>query len=137
MYRLAFTPTCLDISFDKILVAGKTQKSEKCYEMSLFRIPAKLMTTCPEDEGMTKERDFSLVAGVTHQKYNFIQVRSEWLNILSLTLHSISLLWALFDWIAFGPSQTDNIIRMIPLSGFNKRWFMHNVVKQERRLKHS
>ncbi len=77
MYRLAFTPTCLDISFDKILVAGKTQKSEKCYEMSLFRIPAKLMTTCPEDEGMTKERDFSLVAGVTHQKYNFTQVRSE------------------------------------------------------------
>jgi hypothetical protein len=77
MYRLAFTPTCLDISFDKILVAGKTQKSEKCYEMSLFRIPAKLMTTCPEDEGMTKERDFSLVAGVTHQKYSFIQVRSE------------------------------------------------------------
>ena len=75
MYRLAFTPTCLDISSDKILVSGKSGTSENCFEMSVFRIPAKLMTTCPEEEGMTKERDFSLVAGVTHEKFNFLQVR--------------------------------------------------------------
>jgi hypothetical protein len=74
MYKLSFAPTLLDIASDKILVAGQNVKDEKCHEMSLFRIPAKLTTTTPEQEGMTKERDFSLIAGVTNEKFGFVQV---------------------------------------------------------------
>ncbi len=74
MYELSFAPTLLDISSDRILVAGQNAKNGNRHEMSLFRIPAKLTTMTPEQEGMTKERDFSLIAGVTNEKSGFVQV---------------------------------------------------------------
>ncbi len=88
MYKLSFAPTLLDISSDRILVAGQNAKNGNCHEMSLFRIPAKLTTTTPEQEGMTKERDFSLIAGVTNEKSGFVQVfiflvRGKPLNIIT------------------------------------------------------
>ena len=75
MYKLTFAPSCLDVSDHRILLSGENSKSGNLFEMSIFRIPAKLLTTNPEDEGMTKDRDFSLVAGITNEKNRFVQVR--------------------------------------------------------------
>jgi hypothetical protein len=72
MYKLTFSPGCFDVSGDKILLSGKN--SGHLFEISMFRIPAKLMTTNPEEEGMTKDRDFCLVAGINDQTSSFLQV---------------------------------------------------------------
>ena len=73
MYKLLFSANCLDVSKDKILLSGKNVSSRNVNELSIFRIPAKL--TSSDDEGMTKDRDFSLVAGVNDEKSGFIQVK--------------------------------------------------------------
>ena len=73
MYKLLFSANCLDVSKDKILLSGKNVSSRNVNELSIFRIPAKL--TSSDDEGMTKDRDFSLVAGVHDEKSGFIQVK--------------------------------------------------------------